>query len=246
MTKTLNGLRVLVTRPQPQADRLAAYLEGLGAKTAILPMIAIQSCKPETLPANIDLTEYSKVIVISVPAVEQFFALKPANSMTPAWVTPGQGTADALKEYGITAHCPDEEFTSEAMLNLEPLQQVSGQKILLIKGEGGRDTLAETLTDRGADVSSLIVYQRICPDYPAGMLDRTVEEQQISAIVATSGQIVINLLECSSKPELLRDIPLLVPSPRVASLAMENGFKKVITTPGAGDSDIATALLQLL
>ena len=242
----LKGLRVLVTRPQPHADRLSSFLHQQGAETVVMPMIEIVPLTVDNEKSLLDISLYHKVIAISIPAVDIAFSAGLNNANAATWFTPGLGTAEALHERGVEAFSPQTEFTSEAMLELPDLKMVENEKVLIIKGEGGRDVLATNLRRRGASVTLLPVYQRHCPNYPQGMLDRTVAEEQINAIVATSGQVVSNLLACSEKPQILKKVPVLVPSQRVAESTKAAGFKKVITSPGASDNDIAGALQQLL
>ena len=249
MSLPLEGLRVLITRPQPQANRLADFLQAKGAKTTILPMVEICSAPLKTAPKGFE--QFSKVIAISVPAVEIAYQklsglFSPEELDNKTWFTPGKGTAKVLREKGIQPLCPDSEFTSEAMLELPELKQVEGDNILLLKGEGGRDLLSEELTRRGAKVVSLSLYRRQCPDYSPSEVETTLASAGINAIVATSGQILSNIEVCSPNLQDILPVPLIVPSPRVAEQAGGCGFKKVVISQGAGDQDIAEALLQLV
>ncbi|WP_281646411.1 uroporphyrinogen-III synthase [Parendozoicomonas sp. Alg238-R29] len=242
MSLALEGLRVLITRPQPQAGRLAAFLQAKGARTTVLPMVAITPLTLTSQPDN--LAQFSKIIAISVPSVDIALRTLPEFSPQTQWVTPGLGTAQALKSHGIQPLTPHSEFTSEAMLALPELNQVTGEKILLLKGEGGRELLRNELSRRGAEVVSLDLYRRQCPDYQQGEIETTVASADINAIVATSGQIVSNLHTCC--PDDLKNLPLIIPSQRVAEKAEALGFKRVVVSQGAGDQDIAEALLQLV
>ncbi|MTI15304.1 uroporphyrinogen-III synthase [Sansalvadorimonas verongulae] len=244
MSLPLEGLRVLITRPQPQANRLADFLQGKGAKTTLLPMVEIRPVLPA--PKLEELSQFHKVIAISVPAVEVGFQKLTGFHPDTKWFTPGKGTAKALREKGIHPQCPESEFTSESMLELPALKQVEGDNILILKGEGGRDLLTEELTRRGARVVAVVLYRRQCPDYSPTEIETTLASADINAIVATSGQIISNIQACVPNLQDLILVPLIVPSPRVARQARKFGFKKVVISPGAGDQDIAEALLQLV
>ncbi|MCL6268375.1 uroporphyrinogen-III synthase [Sansalvadorimonas sp. 2012CJ34-2] len=249
----LDGLNVLVTRPQPQADKLARHLSKLGAEPVVMPMVEIepiytQSSLPPDSPLS-DISQFDKVVVVSIPSAEQTFSLKPANANSADWFTPGLSTAKALSRFGIEASCPETAFTSEALLALPALQNIAGQRILLLKGEGGRDLLENELTIRGGKVSSLELYRRVCPKYASGELEQTVATRKIGAIVATSSQIVTHLLhnmKSENTGDLLYNVPLLVPSARVADYARTQGFQNVIICESAGNQDISNALLQLV
>ncbi len=241
----LSGLRILVTRPQPQADKLTHFLRKQGAEVSVLPMLEIIPKPAGKLPHPVNIAEYDKVVVVSTSAAELLFRQSPVATETAQWFTPGRSTVRVLADFAVEAICPEAVFTSEAMLAMPELQSVADQHILLVKGEGGRDILEQALSERGAKVRPLVLYQRVCPEYPNGQLDQTLEEQKINAIVATSGQIVANLLTCASDRRLLLDIPILVPSQRVAEMASEVGFTRTVIATGAGDADIAVALRQL-
>ncbi len=242
----LRGLRVLVTRPQAQAEKLAAFLRAQGAVTTVMPMLEICARPVHQLPLPLDIASYQKVIVVSTSAAEHLLKHSLENIHQSEWITPGHGTAVFLLDNGIRAICPTMHFTSEAMLDLPALQHVAGQNILLVKGEGGRELLEQTLTQRHANVTSLTVYQRRNPDYGTGLVARTVEDQRINAIVATSGEIVANLAFHTLEAVSLRALPLFVPSHRVSEIAKASGFTQIHLTLGASDSDIASALKRFV
>ncbi len=242
----LQGLRVLVTRPRPQAEKLAAFLRAHGAQAVVMPMLEICARPIHQLPLPLDIATYQKVIVISTSAAEHLFKHSLKHIHQSEWITPGRGTAEYLFGYGVQAICPTMHFTSEAILDLPALQHVAGQNILLVKGEGGRELLAQTLTQRRANVTSLTVYQRRNPDYGTGLVARTVEDQKINAIVATSGEIVANLALHTREAASVRALPLLVPSHRVSEIAKAAGFTQIHLTLGASNSDIASALKRFV
>ena len=244
--QTLKGMSVLITRPQPQAEKLANYLSQLGAKAVIMPMLEICPCHADELPQPLDLGGYDKIIVISTSAAECLFKHKPVNTINSQWLTLGCGTGEVLAKHGIQAKSPTILFTSEALLELPDLENIVGQRVLLVKGEGGRDLLEERLKQGGAEVTSLVVYRRRNPHYDAGTLDRTLEEQGIHAIVATSGQIVTNLISHCSEASTIRERVLLVPSSRVSDLAKQAGFNRIKRAASAGDDDIAFALMSFV
>ncbi len=251
MSGSLKGLSVLVTRPQPQAEKLARHLASYGADSTVLPMVEIKPLLTPGAPLNAlsDLSQFDKAIVISIPAADITLSLDLNHLNSMDWFTPGRSTARTLASAGISATCPNNDFTSEALLTLPPLQNVHGQRILLLKGEGGRDLLERELTKRGAKVVPEFLYQRVCPKYPAGTLVQIVASKGINAIVATSSQIVTSLrstIDLERYESQLDDIPLLVPSPRVAVHATESGFNRVITCAGASNQHIVDALQELV
>ena len=241
----LSGWCVLVTRPHPQGERLVQTLEHLGARALHIPLMTIEPRVPENSSLLADLGRYDKVIAISAAAVEQAFGYRPRGAGSTRWYTPGAATAAALVHHGVKACYPQTESTSEALLALPEMQDVRQQRILLLKGEGGRTLLAEELQRRGAHLDALDLYTRGRPAYQAGYLERIVQDAGVGAMVATSGQLVHQLLEISVQPELLLGIPLLVPGVRVAGLARSGGFRRVQVMDAADDAAVVSALVRL-
>ena len=112
-----------------------------------------------------------------------------------------------------------------------------------MRGEGGRELIAETLRQRGVTVDYLELYRRVRPQYPAGTLTRLIEQEHLNALLVSSAQGLDNLcqLAAGAWAELAR-LPLLVPSPRVAELARAAGARQVIDCRGASAAAVLTAL----
>ncbi|WP_088285595.1 uroporphyrinogen-III synthase [Ideonella sp. A 288] len=168
-------MRVLVTRPQPQADEWVARLQALGVDAAAFPLLGIEGpADPQAVPAAWDgLSALRLAMFVSPSAVERFFALAPAGRTWPPGVLAGgtgPGTAVALASAGVPAAaivCPgpdSERFDSEALWQL--LRQRGGWQgacALIVRGEGGRDWLADTLRGQGATVQFVEAYRRVAP-----------------------------------------------------------------------------------
>ena len=162
----------------------------------------------------------------------------------------GAATAQILDQFlqphGLQACCPSLGDDSEALLALPELDQalcVAKPRVLLMRGEGGRELIAETLRARGAVVDYLELYRRLCPQYPSGTLPQLVAAQRLNALLVSSAQGLENLLQlaASAWAELAR-LPLLVPSPRVAELARAAGARQVIDCRGASAAAVLAAL----
>ena len=139
-------------------------------------------------------------------------------------------------------------MNSEGLLALAGLQTVDRERVLIIKGEGGRRLLSEVLSERGARVEQLSVYRRKPPSTSGSELAEVFNVNQFDAIVFTSGEGLHNMLSLlpPSEHQLLREIPLVVPGQRVAELADDNGFRTVYTAHNATDKAIMEALRQCL
>lgn len=247
----LNGVGVLVTRPAHQAGHLCDLIAAAGGQPIPFPTLSIRdlSDSPAVDASLARLSDYQIAIFISPNAVRYgLAAISRRGSLPPALklATVGNGSAVALQQ--ALGRAPDivpvKNYDSEGLLALPALQRVAGQRILILRGEGGREVLADTLRQRGASVDYAEVYRRECPD-PAGTRQDWLEKTDI--ITITSGEALQNLVLLASaavRPGLLAK-PLVVVSERTATLAQELGFRHpAIVTPRAGDEAILQALIE--
>ena len=171
MTQPLRGLTIVVTRPRAQASRLAGWIAEQGGEPLIFPLLEISPViDPAPLQAVITrLGNYSLAVFISPNAVD--FSV-PAILAKQAWPSGlqaaaiGQSSVALLARYGIDhALAPVERFDSEALLELPEMQRarVAGKRVLILRGNGGRELLADTLRERGAEVDAVSCYQRSAP-----------------------------------------------------------------------------------
>jgi uroporphyrinogen-III synthase len=244
--------RLLLTRPQDECAALAASLAEHGVASASLPLLAIEPLEetPEQRSLLLDLDRYCAVVVVSKPAarlglerIDRYWPQPPARQ---DWFAVGAATAAILDDYGLRVHHPENGDDSEALLALPALAralQVPGPRALILRGEGGREFLAERLRGQGVAVDYLELYRRVLPDYPAGELARRVRDEALNGLVVSSGQGLEHLLRVAGEDwPRLAGLPLFVPSPRVAELAREAGARHVIDCRGAN----AAALLEAL
>jgi uroporphyrinogen-III synthase len=126
------------------------------------------------------------------------------------------------------------------------MQAVQGQRILIVRGEGGRDELADTLSERGADVQYLNVYKRIIPSTNNAHVIALLEQHQLDVITATSGEVLQNLLIMldAAHHQPLFSLPLIVVSDRIKQLATELGFKRIAVADSPSDEAILETVNQ--
>ena len=159
----------------------------------------------------------------------------------------GQGTARKLAEYGLPPQVfPSERFDSEALLALPELRSVTGQRVVIFRGEGGREQLASTLRERGAVVEYLECYRRVQPSTDTQELNARLAANSIDAIVVTSNEGLQNLYDMlgSSNRRTLFDVQLFVVSERGQDLANSLGFvKPAIVVSKASDQGIVDSLI---
>jgi uroporphyrinogen-III synthase len=156
----------------------------------------------------------------------------------------GKKTAQALNALGLAVHwVPASGFTSEDFLALPAVQDLTGRHILIFRGEGGRELLAEALRGRGATVEYADVYQRICPQTSPTVLKQHHERQQLDIIAITSSEGIGNLLALVGSSDWIKTIPLLIGSQRMVETARQAGFTGVLVlADDPGDEAMFAAL----
>lgn len=246
----LAGVGVLVTRPAHQADELCALIEAAGGRALRFPTLAI-SAAPDTAAARAALAaleHYDLVLFVSANAVQQAVALRPAADW-PAGLrcaALGTGTARALARQGLPAQLvAPPPHDSEALLALPQLQELSGQRILIIRGAGGRELLGKTLRARGAAVNYAEVYQRTRPDSDARDILAAWAQGAVNIVTVTSGEALHNLVAMlgeSARARLLAT-PLVVVSGRMVQQALALGFTSPRLAEAAGDAALMAALI---
>lgn len=220
----LQGVGVLVTRPRAQAAGLVAAIEQEGGSAYCFPVIDIAALDPTVVSAAAGrLPEPDIVIFISRNAVE--YGLQYTGGSRIAVI--GPATAEAVAAAGhIVDIQPATGFDSEHLLAEAELQSVAGKEIRIIRGDTGRELLAKELTERGANVSYLSVYQRRVPAADAeslASLEARWRAGDISIITVMSVQSLHNLVTLLPGwcREQLATTPLVTPSGRVLKEALD-------------------------
>lgn len=240
---SLAGLHVLNTRPAHQAAELSAALRAAGARVSELPLIAIapRPLRPEDERLLLELDRYDGVIVVSANAAR--LGLDAIAGCWPQWpwrlraYAVGAHTAAVLRAAALDVEVPA-QADSEGLLALPALQDVAGRRFLLLRGEGGRELLRETLQARGARVDVLELYRRELPAAAAA---------QWAALAATAPDVVV-----LTSPDALHHwqqvagaaatAPTwLVVSPRMAAAAAAAGARARLAT-GADAASLLAAL----
>ena len=249
----MSAWRLLLTRPAEDCAALAQTLAAQGIASHCMPLLAIETLDetPEQRNACAELQRYCAVIVVSKPAARiglQRLARHGAPTPDLPWFSVGAATAAVLAEQGLCVHFPDSGDDSEALLALPALQQAiaaSAPRVLILRGEGGRELLAECLRGQGVTVDYLPLYRRVLPQYAPGELSRQVQAERLNGLVVSSGQGFEHLLQLAGDdwPALAR-LPLFVPSPRVAEQARAAGAQIVVDCRGASAAALQAALEQ--
>jgi uroporphyrinogen-III synthase len=227
---------VLVTRPEGQQHGVVARLRAAGYQVSHAPALDIA---PLALSAQdrqrlLDIDQYHAVFFVSSNAAR--FALAQLDTLWPQWpegvhwLAVGPATAQVLATAGLPVEVPESGFDSEAVLALPALADLQGRRILICRGEGGREWFADTLRGRGAEVEVISFYQRRCnPNF-------AWPELQVDVLMITSGQGW--QCACARVPA---NCTVIVASERVAEL-VRPCVSRVLVASSATDDDMVAAL----
>jgi uroporphyrinogen-III synthase len=246
--------RVLVTRPAGQADGLSRMLEDAGYTALRLATIEIREPdEVESLQSLVEsLQDYDLAVFISVNAVARGLDYILARRDWPQQVkiaTVGASSAAALREHGLAPDLvPAHQYNSEALLALDELQDMHGKRVVILRGNGGREHLRDTLRARGAEVDYVEVYRRVCPATDSQLMRSLLQPGALDIITLTSNETLLNLFTMAGEdgqPQL-RTLPLVVASERQAQLARELGFEHAaVVAENAGDAALVEAVKRL-
>ena len=237
---------VVLTRPEGENEALAARFEADGLVVLVRPLIKLSDLEvtAEVRAQVMNLDHYDRVIFVSKAAVTTGMALFdqywPAWPHAVTWLSVGEGTAALLKAWDIAAFYPA-QAGSEGLLALPALTEVTGMKVLIVRGQGGRELLAETLRERGASVEYLETYKR----EPLQHDDWDISWAPV-IVLATSVEIMESLTRQATIK--LENIDLITASNRIAEAASHYPFHSVTNAGGASEQalyDSVTALEQL-
>jgi uroporphyrinogen-III synthase len=239
---------ILVTRPLPQAQSLLDAITACSGQAIHLPtmeIVAFDSVDAEKYPPIkrliLDIDQVEIAICISVTSaelalawLEQYWPQLPTGIR---WVAVGSSTAAVLQNAGLDVVFPEQLMDSGELLKLELLQQVSNKKIVLFKGEGGRDLIEKTLQQRGARVTPCELYQRRPMLTNAETLVRLLHENTLSAMTGHSGEMIESSVALLGNDKVAKanlfSVPLVIPGERVAQRARELGFNTVVVAENA-------------
>ena len=226
-----------MTRPAGQAERLASLVSAAGGRPFLFPAIEIERLPERPLPS---LEELDLAVFVSPTAVDcAFERIRHADI---ALAAVGSGTRRALQALGARrVLAPEDGADSEALLALPELHDVAGKRILIVRGEGGRELLAETLAARGARTEYLECYRRVLPHGDMAPLIAAWDRGEVDAVTVSSSASLDNLITLLGVPRLAAK-PVFVNHARVAERAREAGISELIVA-GSGDEETAEALV---
>ncbi|HUX62652.1 MAG TPA: uroporphyrinogen-III synthase [Sulfuricella sp.] len=248
----LKGVGVVVTRPAHQAGHLAELIERAGGRAIRFPTLEIFDAQ-DMIPLSgaIDrLEQFDLAIFISPNAVNKAMNQIRAKRTWPLGLrcaAVGKGSAKALERFGCEdVIVPQGRFDSEALLALPELQDMAGKRVVIFRGEGGRELLGAELIQRGAELAMVECYRRGKPvGGDVGLLLKQWVRGEIDAITVTSGESMRNLFDLVGKlgQQWLKKTPVFVFHENIAEVARELGVEQVYVTP-AGDEGLLSGLIE--
>lgn len=240
-------MRVVVTRPQREAQEWVRSLSAAGLQALALPMIDIRPA-PDPAPlrqAWRHLADYRALMFVSANAVDGFFAAKPAadaSFSTRAWAT-GPGTVAALRRAGLTPQAIDApsphaaQFDSEALWPVVAAQVRPGDRVLIVRGADeqaahafqgvGRDWLSQRIQEAGGQADFVVSYQRGRPQLDAAQIRSAREAASDGSVwLFSSSEAISHLLACLPQQDWSA-ARAVATHPRIAATARQAGFAVV-------------------
>ena len=248
---------VIITRPLAQAGPLAARVAALGLPVELLPLLEISPLPDQTAlrAALAAIASYALVAFVSPNAIDAAFA---HIQQWPAGVTLavlGEGSRAALAAHGVTPEtvhivspADSAHSDSEHLLQTLDLAALKDRPVLIIRGESGRELMADGLRAAGARVEVVAAYRRSVPQLTTRLeatLRRLLSQQ--NDWIITSSEALRNLLNMAAQLTELDGVAkmqqqkIIVPHRRIAETAHSEGFINVLLT-GSGDESLLGAL----
>ncbi|MBA5605009.1 uroporphyrinogen-III synthase [Duganella sp. FT3S] len=256
---------VVITRPAAQAGALAARIAASGRDVALLPLLEIAPlADPAPLQAVLaGLAGYAMVAFVSPNAIDAAFAhiTHWPDGVTLAVL--GEGSRAALAAHGITpanativSPADTAHSDSEHLLQTLDLAALRGRRVLIVRGEQGRELMADGLRAAGAEVTVVAAYRRAVPALTPALADqlRGLLAQPNDWIITSSEALrgLVGLLEQLGRQEnagangskyvvMMQQQHLIIPHARIAETASHLGFTR-LTLTGSGDERLLAAL----
>lgn len=247
--RLLQGVGVLVTRPRTQATELVNAIEQQGGRAYCFPVMEIVPFDDNVVHKQAaELQQPDVVIFVSRNAVE--FGIEYTDGGKIAVI--GPATAKSIRAAGRVVDIqPASGYDSEHLLAEQPLQDIQGKRIRIIRGTSGRELLADELTRRGAIVEYLSVYERRLPDVGPDTLadlESRWRQGEINVVTVMSVQSLVNLVEilpawCAAQ---LATTLLVTPAGRVLKEALDRyPASRPTLASGPGADEMVQAIIAI-
>jgi uroporphyrinogen-III synthase len=249
VTRPLDGITVVVTRPAAQAGRFLELARAAGAACIPYPTLQIERIAlDDETRARLHGRSWDWAIFTSSNAVESALEQCP-SPLASRLAAVGRATARSLEQHGIKVDARPESANSEGLLELPEFAELAGRGVLLVKGSGGRELLRDALRARGADVLELEVYRRSVASptaAAAAQLHLALSGTGPLVVAVTSAEVLQSLLDQVADDDgaRLRSRTLLVPGPRVAAAAARLGWTGSVVEAATAEDEAMFAALR--
>jgi uroporphyrinogen III methyltransferase/synthase len=256
-TRPLFGRRVLVTRSRDQALELVDLLERNGAEAVEAPVLRIAS--PDDLGpldrAAAGARSFDWIVFTSANSVAAFInrvllGTRDLRALAgPRLCAVGPGTAARLQRYGISADLqPSDQRTPGVVAAMADAGPLRGATVLCPVSDASRETLADELRDRGAEVTEVIAYRALTIESDAHLdIYRQLLDRRIDAVTFTSANTVrafVDIHGVEQTPDLLSGTVVATIGPAAADAAARAGIRVDVPTEGATVVDLVEGLIQ--
>ncbi len=246
---------VVLTRPIAQAEPLAGRIRALGREVEVLPLLEISPLQDQShlCAALAELASYQLVAFVSPNAIDAAFAHIPAWPQGLRAAVVGEGSRQALIAKGVPANliaspADPAKSDTEHLLQALDLPALRGAKVLIVRGESGRELMADSFRAAGAEVTVLPAYRRAIPQLTPALAARlaALADDGADWIITSSEALrglaaLLNELNKLTIVATMQHHHLIVPHSRIAGTARELGFQNVTLT-GSGDERVLAAL----
>ncbi len=259
-SKSLNGLRVLITRPDPLGDDIARVIEEHGGIAVQFPVIEISA--PERFVALdtllCDITDFDLLVFVSAAAIEGFTArLEQQDIRLPESLkiaVMGAKTARLGRDKGLNIDFVPEsgagagsEGLLASLLDRERGMELENTRIAILRGQSGRDLLKAELEKRGAGVTFVPCYTRRVTTRPIQPIVDIWSVGEIDAVLITSGSILDGLIELLGPHNmaLLRESSVVTISERIREQCIRQGISRVRVAGGVSSDCLLDTLSEV-
>lgn len=233
---------VIITRPLGYNDTLGRLLCEKGYRVLERPLLSIKPINfTRAMKYKVmNLNTYDAIIFVSRNAVSHslshlrnFWPKWPADLI---WCAMGEKTAEDLNSHAVVVNYPEEQG-AEGLFNTIDWQDIN--KVLIIRGKGGLETLHDRLRRRLVNVDYLEVYERVSNRYSE--LEQEIVDLNLEVVVLTSGDALQSL--CASVgSDALTKLTALVPTERIGELVKQSGIKKLAVSGSLSDEAVLNTL----
>ena len=266
MSCNLQGQVILNTRPAHQQADLTQMLQFDGARVLSFPLIAIEPINTSAAPGSLaksvlspisrPISNYDILLFVSRNAVEGAFRFIETTDLraSTCFGVIGSATRTALAAALDDSHfdlagclVAGEPYNSETLLQAQALQQVAGKRVLILRGQHGRNLLGDELARRGAEVEYAEVYRRVVPRHEVGIFNQLTATCFPTLVILTSDEGMQNLFKLvdASAAQALCRVPWLLISERMRESARKLGHNaSVLIARNASDKGIRQTICE--